>query len=263
MTVEKDEHGRYLSFRERTTKTRQGASADTRDAPPKKYENPENPSRCPVTLYEKYAKCRPPKMQEFGTPFYLGVNNMIVDPSNELAWYKNAAIGKNTLGSTMKNMTNEAGLGGRFSNHTVRKTSLTNLLQAGVPPTVIQHISGHKNVGSISHYATASKAQVKCMNEILLNPSLHVPEHGQIQSDIPKRGSKTQDESHTVQKQSQSNDKNIENCEILIKKPRFENAAGVTQNQTAISGLLHNSTLNNCTFNFAYPMPDSSKIAKN
>ena len=264
MAIETDEHGRYLSFTERITKTRQGETADTRDAPPKAYENSEDRSRCPVTLYELYAECRPYKMREFGTPFYLGVNNMNPDPTNKMAWYKNGKIGKNTLASMMKDMALEAGLVGNFSNHTVRKTSITNLLQAGVQPTVIQHISGHKNVGSISHYATASKAQVKRMNEILLNPSHHVPECGQIQpkkpfsaSNIPatvsKPDSNTPHKNQVSTDMSENNSENMENAPHSIDKHVIENS--LTQNKTAISGLLHNSTLNNCTFHFTYPMP--------
>ena len=48
-------------------------------------------------------------MREYGTPFFLGANNMNVDPTNRQAWFKNAALGKNSLGNLMKAIANEAG----------------------------------------------------------------------------------------------------------------------------------------------------------
>ena len=250
ITVEQDEHGRYLSFKERTTKTRQGDNGDTRDAAPKAYENILKPERCPVKLFEIYSECRPESMRENGTPFFLAINNMCSDPNNRKNWFKNGPLGQNRFGNMMKDMARETGLKGKLCNHSVRRTSLTNLLQAGVHPTVIKHISGHKRVESISHYATASKAQVKKMNDILLNPLENVPQYGQMQ---PK--------AHTSSASSSlshaPNEK--ENTIALQAQPNetgspIETISNMTQNKTAISGLLHNSTLNNCIFNFSYPM---------
>ncbi len=45
----------YVEFRERTTKTRTGANIpDIRSCPPRMYETPENPGRCPVTAFKFY-----------------------------------------------------------------------------------------------------------------------------------------------------------------------------------------------------------------
>ena len=43
ITICEDEHGRFLSFNERVTKTRQGETGDARDESPKAYENLKNP----------------------------------------------------------------------------------------------------------------------------------------------------------------------------------------------------------------------------
>ena len=141
--IAEDEYGRFLQFRERTTKTRQGENGASRDSPPRAYENSHNPERCPVRLYEIYRDCRPEKMCQNDSPFYLAVNNMIVDPTNRKMWFKCGPIGKNALGEFMKKMSQEAGINGKFANHTARKTSITNLLQAGMPPTLTKNISGH------------------------------------------------------------------------------------------------------------------------
>lgn len=72
----------------------------------------------------------------------------------------------------MKSMAKEAGFVGKFTNHSLRKTMCNTLLQAGVAPTLIQQMSGHKNVASISNYASASKKQQREMDDIVANPGL-------------------------------------------------------------------------------------------
>ena len=68
---------------------------------------------------------------------------------------------------TLMKMATNAGLVGHFTNHSVRKTMCTQLLHAGVPPTTIAQLSGHKNVQSINQYAVASKEQQQSMCQIL------------------------------------------------------------------------------------------------
>ena len=76
-------------------------------------------------------------------------------------------MGENTLGTMMSKMAKKAGLVGKITNHSLRRTSLTTLMQAGVPPTIVAQLSGHKNVGSLSRYTTASLQQQRMMSEIL------------------------------------------------------------------------------------------------
>ena len=106
-----------------------------------------------------------------GTPFYLAINYGS-DGSDPRKWYKAAPLGKNTINNFMKTMSQAANLRGRKRNHSVRKTSDERLLQANVPPTLIQNITGHKNVQSISNYAKASKRQHFEMQKILTGQSI-------------------------------------------------------------------------------------------
>ena len=71
----------------------------------------------------------------------------------------------------MKRMAAATALPGKKTNHSVRKTMCTNLLHAGVALTNIIQLSGHKNVASLSNYATASRSQQQAMCDILKNPS--------------------------------------------------------------------------------------------
>ena len=170
LTIKKDNTGVFLEFQERATKTRTGEHTDTRDFIPRAYANEEDPTRCPTALYQAYSMHRPVSMLQSDTPFYLAVNNMLKDMSKDRSWYKTSSIGVNTIGSFVKTMSKAAGLTGKYTNHSVRRTSVTNLLRAGVPPTLIQQVSGHKDVKSISNYGSASREQIRDMNRILLNP---------------------------------------------------------------------------------------------
>ena len=104
-------------------------------------------------------------------PFYLAVN-YDSDGSDPRKWYKAAPLGKNSINNFMKIMAKNAILSGKKRNHSIRKTAAERLLQANVPPTLIQNITGHKNVQSISNYAKASKKQHFEMQKILTGQSL-------------------------------------------------------------------------------------------
>ena len=75
--------------------------------------------------------------------------------------------GKNTLCDFVKTMCEEAGVQGRKTNHSARKTTVTALAHNKVPPTQIMQVSGHKNVQSINKYCSASLDQQQEMSHIL------------------------------------------------------------------------------------------------
>ncbi len=91
---------------------------------------------------------------------------------NAQSWFKDAPLGKNSLAKFMKQITDHAGLVGKYSNHSLRRTMCTNLLHAGVAPNTIAQLSGHKRVESVNHYAVASDQQQKTMSMMLQNPSM-------------------------------------------------------------------------------------------
>lgn len=64
-------------------------------------------------------------------------------------------------------MCDKAGVEGQKTNHSARKTTVTSLVHAGVPPTQVMQISGHKNVQSINNYSSASIKQQKQMSKII------------------------------------------------------------------------------------------------
>ena len=240
-----DEYGEYITFTERTSKTRKGGvSTEARAFTPKAYANPEKPERCPVLLYKQYSDCRPDIMCSQDTPFYLAINNMLTNFDERKRWFKCAPLGKNSINSFMKVMANEAGLQGRKTNHSARKTMVTNLVHAGVPPTFIQQASGHKNIQSINNYSVASRQQQKEMQDILANPSeinstlgLNAPKlakSNEIRVDVNVEKENQSPESHTQISHSQSLTTN--------------------QSRNMLSGLFSGASVSGCTFNFKISM---------
>ena len=61
-------------------------------------------------------------------------------------------MGVNTLGMLMKSACQRAGISGKKTNHSLRKSAVTELSAAGVPPHKIIKITGHRQSSSIQHY---------------------------------------------------------------------------------------------------------------
>ena len=74
-------------------------------------------------------------------------------------WYKLSPLGKNQVGKFLPKAAQEAGLqacGKKIANHSVRKTSISQLLDGGTPENFVAQLSGHKNLQSLSSYKSAS-----------------------------------------------------------------------------------------------------------
>ncbi|CAC5378721.1 unnamed protein product [Mytilus coruscus] len=107
----------YLEYSERATKTRTGVNSDSRAFPPKMFEDKGN-QRCPIQMYMLYAQKRPLNMKGDEAKFYVGINNK----ASSGEWFKNMAMGKNTIAKIVKTMAEEGGIEGRKVNHSARKT---------------------------------------------------------------------------------------------------------------------------------------------
>ena len=169
-----DLSGTYLLWDiERGAKTRTGATVQgqNRAFDPRAYAT--GGPRCPVMIYSLYKSHRPAAALTDESPFYLELRREgKFDYSKDVCWYKAAPLGKNELGKFMSKARSIlpgsiGGAKGKISNHTVRKTSITKLLESNVPPILVQQISGHKRTESLLSYYTASVQQQKHMSNIL------------------------------------------------------------------------------------------------
>ena len=67
-----------------------------------------------------------------------------------------SALGKNKIGEFLAKATRNAGLPGNLTNHSVRKTCISRLMDADAPENYVAQLSGHKNLKSLDSYKTAS-----------------------------------------------------------------------------------------------------------
>lgn len=91
-----------------------------------------------------------------------------------------STFGVNSLGSFMKKIVKNAEIEGerKLTNHSIRKTSCSRLLDAGLPVTAVAQLSGHKNPNSLNSYHILNVRQQEAMSSVLarnvedMNPCL-------------------------------------------------------------------------------------------
>ena len=103
----------------------------------------------------------------------LSIWQLISDQKGQ-TWCKTNAMGPERISVFMKILAEKAGLVDHYTNHSLRRTALTQLLHAGVSPTNIIQLSGHKNVQSLNNYAICSKEQRRAKRKILQGENITV-----------------------------------------------------------------------------------------
>ena len=73
-------------------------------------------------------------------------------------WNVNSPLGVYPLGNMMPAISKDAQLSMIYTNHCIRATTVTTLCQAGIPPTDIVAVTGHRNVQSLDHYCQGPSA---------------------------------------------------------------------------------------------------------
>lgn len=216
---------------ERGSKTRQGIEGGhRRQFNPKIFAT--GTDKCPIFYYKIFKSHRPEKANSPESPLYLAINHQ--GWSKSAIWYKCSPLGKNEIGKLMATAARNTGLSAqnkKISNHSTRKTSISRLLDAGVPENYVMQLSEHKNLQSLSSYKSASLAHQRCMSDTLSRTSPSVNENGT--STIVRHES-----SFYTQSQTSS---------ALPGNP-----VDVSQGQSLLFGAKIGS-ISNCVFNMALP----------
>ena len=106
-------------------------------------------------------------MKKPDSPLYLAVKHQR-KPDDDL-WYMRCPLGKNEIGKFLSTAAKNASLQGRVTNHSVRKTCISRLLDANVSNNFVAQLSGHRNLKSLDAYKSASYNHQQRMS---LAPSL-------------------------------------------------------------------------------------------
>ena len=121
--------------------------------------------QCHVRILDKYLQVLPPDAIK-NDIFYLQPLAQV--PSNPSApWFKTTPVGKNTLGTMIKRMYNNAGISDGFTNHSLRAYGATTLFHAEVPEKLIQQRTGHRSVEALRHYERTSQSQLLDVSNIM------------------------------------------------------------------------------------------------
>ena len=253
---------KYLEFGERDSKTMDGSkTTDYRKVTPKIFSTEDELDV--VKLYELFCEKRPADMNVPDAPFYLTCvpQNRLHDGS---AWYYCSPMGANSLGKLLKNACAEAGVVGKKTNHSLRKTCVKELTKAGIQDHEIIKITGHKNVSSLMHYDQELDleehehiSKILCRRNVITatstftNPTVSIPSLNPVtvaqqSNNSPMNQLQNQNFDPVVLSEAQQHINNKNDNESLINQVQNPNFGSVNK---PLSGTFNfQGTFNNCTF---------------
>ncbi|KAM9293036.1 activating transcription factor 7-interacting protein 1 isoform 4-T7 [Morus bassanus] len=195
--VEKDKNGRrYAMFRY----PGKGKNGEDPHKMGKMYDMPGDPN-CPVFSLELYLSKLPPEPPAFYLhPLKLTSEQMQEQP----VWYKREPMGVNYLGTMMPRISVAARLSQRYTNHSLRTTTIQLLCEAGLGPREIMAVTGHRSESAIRHYWGAAEVRYRAWSDIMENNAPNYL-YSKIPSEVIKEslsGASTSSINHVVLEQS-------------------------------------------------------------
>ncbi|XP_053386293.1 transcriptional regulator QRICH1-like [Mercenaria mercenaria] len=221
-TIDKDENGLYVEFKGTNSKTFSGGLKHRKvDA---KVIRHYDESSGIVAYYKDY-------LEALGNNGYF--YRRPLSKQNGNVRYSEQPVGINKLRCFMKDMCSLAGLEGRYTNHSGKKTCATTLYQKGVPEEEIMKRTGHRSIAGVRKYQKPSGQMLKDISN-KLNPPCSVKSEGQK---LEKTGTPVQS---TLSCSVTNEDKEIKTTETKIQS-----------NSSVIQELFaRNNSFSGCTFNF-------------
>lgn len=160
--IKRDPNGRRYAVQKYTGKRR------SREDPLKlgrMYDMPGD-ANCPVISLELYISKLPPEPPAFYLhPLKLTPEQLREQP----VWYKREPMGVNYLGSMMPRISIAARLSQRYTNHSLRTTTVRLLCDAGLGAREIMALTGHRSESSIRNYWGAAEFQYRAWSDVLDN----------------------------------------------------------------------------------------------
>ena len=116
------------------------------------------------------------------TTIFSSCNRALVPDTTQKAprslWYSIQKVGEATIKTYMKTIIRNGGIdtdGCRFTNHSIRKTTVRKLQKAGISNDKIASITGHKSEETLRDYAATDMEDHKKISNILsAKPALAV-----------------------------------------------------------------------------------------
>lgn len=160
--IKVDSSGReYVQMKyNEASKNHPGGIKNTND--PKKKMYSTGGEMCPVAALKLYLE----KVHPGSTVLYQRPVTKVDEDA--ATWYTGEPLGVNKLRGMMATLSTEAGLSHRYTNHCIRSTVITNLINSGFDAVTISRLSGHRNPSSVTSYCNdASEASKRSMADAL------------------------------------------------------------------------------------------------
>jgi hypothetical protein len=162
-----DSSGReYVQMRyNEVSKNHPGGFQNTND--PKKKMYSTGGDKCPVEALKLYLQ-----------KVHPGCKVLYQRPATQVGadaatWYTGEQLGVNKLRGMMAHLSTEAKLSERYTNHCIRATVITNLINSGFDAVTVSRLSGHRNPSSIMSYCNDVSDDSKRSMADALTSSLH------------------------------------------------------------------------------------------
>ncbi|XP_056338395.1 activating transcription factor 7-interacting protein 1 isoform X1 [Oenanthe melanoleuca] len=195
--VEKDKNGRrYAMFRY----PGKGKNGEDPHKMGKMYDMPGDPN-CPVFSLELYLSKLPPEPPAFYLhPLKLTSEQMQEQP----VWYKREPMGVNYLGTMMPRISVAARLSQRYTNHSLRTTTIQLLCEAGLGPREIMAVTGHRSESAVRHYWGSAEVRCRAWSDVVENNAPNY-RYSKIPNEVIKEsvsGASTSSVKHVVLEQN-------------------------------------------------------------
>ena len=106
-------------------------------------------------IFKEFARRRPLEMNKPDSPFYHAVKHQ--RKSDDDVWKMRSLSEKmKSANFSLATAAKNAGFQCRVTNHSVRKTCISRLLDADVPNNFVAQLSGHRSLKSLADYKSAS-----------------------------------------------------------------------------------------------------------
>ena len=125
----------------------------------------ENVTKCPVHIVDKYVSLLPPVGKSKKCHFYLWA----LEKPNPAQWYGDQPVGRNTSVKVVGKLLKSANLDGYFTNHSLRRTSATQLFQGGIDGKIVKEVTGHVS-DAVNKYQIMSNVQCEQVSNVLKGP---------------------------------------------------------------------------------------------
>ena len=122
-------------------------------------------TRCHVYVLDEYFSKLPQEAFERDNFYVQPLPNCA--KGSTAPWFLAKPVGKNFLGKMVTEISNDAKITGRKTNHSLRATGASELYHAGVPEKIIQERTGHLSLTGLRNYECTSDKQQKAVSHIL------------------------------------------------------------------------------------------------